>query len=69
MNRDATGGDEERRSGSDAPTAEELEAQEGRHVPKREAMSIVDAGMAKAVHAAIAVNLETDDAKDVDERP
>lgn len=67
MSRNAAGGDEERPTGPAAPTAEELEAQEGRHVPRREAMSIVDAGMAAAVNAAIAVNVETDDAVDVDE--
>jgi hypothetical protein len=67
VSRNAAGGDEEQRAGPDAPTAEELKAQEGRRVPKREAMSIIDAGMENAVHAAIAVNLETDDAVDVDQ--
>jgi hypothetical protein len=67
VSRNAAGGDEERRAGPDAPTAEELKAQEGRRIPKREAMSIIDAGMENAVHAAIAVNLETDDAVDVDQ--
>lgn len=67
VSRNAAGGDEKRRAEPDAPTAEELKAQEGRLLPKREAMSIIDAGMENAVHAAIAVNLETDDAVDVEQ--
>lgn len=63
---EAGGGGEEEAETPPAPTKEELEAQQGQRVPKREAMSIVDAGMAGEVNAAINVNLETDDAVDVD---
>jgi hypothetical protein len=44
-----------------APTADELEAQQGVRLPKREAMSLVDANMVGPVDAAIAVNVLTDD--------
>lgn len=50
-----------------APTGEELEAQEGQRLPKREAMSLVDANMVGPVRAAIAVNVLTDDSVAVED--
>ena len=44
-----------------APTADELEAQQGVRLPLREAMSLVEANMVGPVDAAIAVNVLTDD--------
>ena len=44
-----------------APKRDELEAQQGRRLPKREVMSLVEADMVGPVNAAIAVNVLTDD--------
>jgi hypothetical protein len=46
-------------------TAEELEALEGQELPGREVMSVVEAGVAGEVNAAIAVNVLTDDSVEI----
>jgi hypothetical protein len=43
-------------------TQEELEGQEGEHLPDREAMSLVNANIAIPINAAVAANVLSDDA-------